>query len=92
MRVEVLSDRISERRGEKDGKSYCIREQEAFLHQDGQKYPQRIVLSLGDSKPAYAAGMYALAPENFYVGRYGQIEVKRHLELVPASADLRKAS
>lgn len=92
MRVEVVTDRISERRGDKDGKAWVIREQEAFLHQEGQKYPQRIVLSLGDSRPAFAAGMYTLAPENFYVGRYGQIEVKRHLELIPASADLRKVS
>lgn len=86
VRVEIVSSQVEERKGkiskgERAGQDYHIRNQEGYLH-NGHAYPERFSFPLGD-QPAYAPGMYLLAPASYEVGReYGSLQIARRLVLV----------
>lgn len=82
IKIEILDDDVVTRNFDKDGKSFSFREQEAFLHFPGEKYPSRFKISLG-SDAAYRPGFYVLSSESFTVDRYGSLALRRSLKLLP---------
>lgn len=75
--VEVLSTKLEEFSGTKDGKPYHIRKQEAYLH-SGHGYPDRFAIMLGKSKgddgedvlqKPFKPGFYAVNVDSLRVER-----------------------
>ena len=70
--VEILSSKIEEIQGTKDGKAYHIRKQEGYLHGE-HGYPDRFEFSLekddnGQPLPPYQPGFYTLSVDSLRVG------------------------
>lgn len=61
-----------------------FREQVAYLHKPGERYPSPFSLSLGDRAP-FAPGRYRLAPESFFIGKFSKLEIARQIELLPVA-------
>lgn len=82
MKIEVKSSEVNVKSGtsKKSGKPYSIREQVAYLHVQGEAYPQRCVLQLEDEQQPYAPGVYETANE-LYVGDFGRLAVSRRMTL-----------
>lgn len=59
--------------------------QDAYAHLGGP-FPAQIKVPLRDAAAAYAVGEYELGPENFRVGKFGDLEINRfEMRLTPAS-------
>lgn len=72
------------------GKPYAIREQVGYVKFSNQPYPVQIKLTLEDNAAPYAPGKYVLGENSFFVGRFGDLQVRPRL--VPAPAAVRQAS
>lgn len=85
--VEIDSTEIKTRSGhsERSGKDYSIREQVAYAHIPGQRYPQMIKLSLEQGQMPYQVGKYQLDPGSFFVGRFGDLQIRVKLTNLPAA-------
>lgn len=92
VRIEVRSTEIKEKNGvsKRTQKPYNIREQEAYLHRADKPYPVAMKIALGDQAHAYQPGFYTLAPESFFVGRFGDLECRP--VMVPEGARPAKAA
>lgn len=93
IKIEVTSAEVRTKSGTsaRTGKPYNIREQDAYAYtvgRDGQpqKYPQKIVINLGDDQAPYPLGMYQPAAESFYVDRFGGLSLGLVLKPLPVSA------
>lgn len=82
LKVEIEKSEIDEREVVTSNGSFISREQQAYLFRGDAKYPSEITLQLEEKKPAWAAGQYRISDDSFYVARYGQIKLKRHLTLI----------
>jgi hypothetical protein len=40
-------------------------------------YPEKMSISLEADQPPYAVGLYVLAPESLYIGRFNKLQVGR---------------
>ena len=80
--VEVKSEEVRTKSGTsaKSGKPYSIREQEGWLFLPDEPYPQKVKLNLDDGESAYRAGRYQIASSSFYVGKYGDLQVRLRLD------------
>jgi len=85
--IEIDSNEVKTRSGTsaKTGKDYNIREQTAYAHIPGQRYPQQIKLMLEDNQMPYPVGKYQLDPSSFYVGRFDDLQIRVKLANLPAS-------
>lgn len=75
----------------KSGKPYELRIQTGYLHSvsvDGVigDFPDKFEFILEDGQPAYARGLYTLAPSAMQVSRDGRLELRARLVPVPAAA------
>lgn len=87
-RIEIHSDRVRTKEGvsARTNREYRIREQQAFIHLNGEPFPQKMTLSLGDSQKPYAPGVYELTPE-FFVGNYGDLRIGMRDAILEPLAD-----
>lgn len=97
IKIEIKSTEVFTKSGiaAKTGRPYNIREQECYAFvtdRDGkpQPYPVRARITLEDEQAPHPVGIYHLAPQSFWINRFGQIEVKP--VLVPVAAALNKAA
>lgn len=76
--VEIENSQITTRSGtsERTGKPYTIREQQALMFRDGERYPERIKVTLDEGTSAYQPGRYSLSDASFSVSRFGAIQVR----------------
>jgi hypothetical protein len=83
--ITVHSDAVTEKNGEKNGKPWSIREQDATIETPDRRQPVR--LSLGKGQAPYAPGRYTLdLVRNLNVSEFGSIQLKRSLELQQVKA------
>lgn len=83
VKLTIKNEDVSEKNGTKNGKEWSIREQEATLETEDRKQPVR--LDLGKSAP-HKAGVYTLdLARNLNVSQFGSIQLRRNLELTPAT-------
>lgn len=59
----------------RDGRAYSIREQECWLHSNGEI--RKVTVPLSREQEAYKPGIYELDDQSFEVGRFGQLEIGR---------------
>lgn len=93
IKIEVKSTEVATKSGTsaKTGKPYNIREQvgvwayTADRHGNPHPYPQRISVQLQEDQDAYPVGVYTVAPESFYVNRFGGLECGLVLKAVASS-------
>lgn len=79
--VEIRSDEIRMKSGisARTNKNYSIREQDGFIHLPGEPYPQRCCMMLEEGAAPYQPGIYELDPASFFVGRFGQVNIRLRL-------------
>lgn len=88
IRIEIESQAIQTRSGvsSKSGNPYTIREQNALVFREGEKYPERIKINLDDGQTPYAPGLYSLHDSSFFVNRYDALQVRPVLSALKAGA------
>ncbi|NAZ17939.1 DNA-binding protein [Glutamicibacter soli] len=76
--VEIENAQILTRSGvsERTGKPYTIREQQALMFREGERYPERIKVTLDEGMSAYQPGRYTLSDASFSVSRFGAMQVR----------------
>lgn len=86
--IEILNNDIQVIDGisPRTNKAYSIRKQQAAMHVQGEPYPRYCFVSLANGAAPYALGKYTLAPESFYIDRFGNPSLSQHLILRPISA------
>lgn len=84
IRIEILSEEVFVSRAmSKDGRPLEFHKQNVFVHL-GEKYPVRARIRIEPGKP-YAPGIYTLAPNSFWVDRYGELRMNPRLVPVPVA-------
>jgi len=79
MKIEVTGQVVGRTFG--DNTYYS---QEAYIHKDGAKYPEKMNLSVESGNKAYALGFYTLnLPLSTYIGQYDALSFSRYLVLTP---------
>lgn len=86
IRIEIENSQILTRSGvsERTGKPYTIREQNALMFKDGEKYPERIKVNIDEGMSAYQPGFYAFADASYGVSRYGAPQLRPVLVRIQA--------
>lgn len=76
--IEVENAQIVTRSGvsERTQKPYTIREQQALMFREGERYPERIKVTLDEGMSAYPPGRYTLSDASYTVSRFGAIQVR----------------
>lgn len=86
--IEIVDGPVDERRieaKEPGGRALVFREQRAWMHVPGERYPFACKVSLWH-RPAYPAGRYRFGPRSYQVGKFGSPELARDLDLQPMPA------
>lgn len=82
MKIEITDGEVTERTVSHEKGSFTVREQEGFLFMtDDAKYPTRFTLQVSEGSDGWKPGLYELAPSSFFVNRFGQLTLKRELDL-----------
>jgi hypothetical protein len=78
IKIEIESIRLENKSGvsQRTQKNYSINEQQALLFREGERYPDKIKITLKDGDAAYAVGSYHLDDSSFFVGGFGSLEVR----------------
>jgi hypothetical protein len=83
MKISIEDQEVNEKTGTSSkGNPYRIREQTAYAHIPGNRYPVKITVPLEDNQPAYFEGEYVVDDASFFVGRFDALTLGR-LVLVP---------
>lgn len=75
--IETKSGIVS--KGPRAGQPFSIRSQIAYLHRDGDPYPEKFKVQLDDDTQPYAPGFYTISPNSFYVGDFDRLTVSPKL-------------
>ena len=62
-------------KSKKSGELVPYRDQEAYIHLPGAKYPQQARIRLRPQQAPYVEGSYILSPKSFSVGAYGDLQL-----------------
>ncbi len=91
IRIEVISCITKEVASKKTGEIFRIPEVSGYAH-GLDRYPQAVKFSVAKDAEPPKPGMYELAPESMYVGKFGQLSVKSSLVLKPVTDTLKRAA
>lgn len=102
LKIEVKTTEFTERSGNKGGRDWKIRTQEAYAHIQNRNgspapYPEKILLNLdnGNSSRApqapYAIGTYYLSDSSIYVGDFSALRLGNPVLLTEAEVRLMQA-
>ncbi|WP_136680439.1 single-stranded DNA-binding protein [Neptunomonas sp. XY-337] len=87
LKVEITSTEFDQRSGtsKKTGQPWEIRTQAAYIHKQGQPYPEKVGLTLQDGQLPYQVGVYTLdLNQCFKVGDFGRLTLdERNFVLKP---------
>ena len=84
--IEVENAQIVTRSGVSDrtGKPYTIREQQALMFREGERYPERIKVTLDEGMSAYPPGRYTFSDASYVVSRFGAPTLRPLLVRIPS--------
>lgn len=75
-KLEVTSNvQAGSYKSKKSGELVQYRDQEAYIHLPGAKYPQGMRIRLKPQQAAFAEGVYVLSPKSFSVGSFGDLQL-----------------
>jgi hypothetical protein len=86
LKIEVVKSYTKDVTKKATGEVFHIPMVETYAHLPGEKYPIKVEFSVGKGENAPAPGTYMLGPKSLYVDQYGQLQVRRSLDLIPMSA------
>ena len=92
IKIEVTSSDIDVRSGRNERGDWTIREQHAYMHKGSDPYPDRIKITLDKDQQPYSPGMYELADNSFFVGKYNDLMCRPRLVPMGAQPQSAKAS
>lgn len=77
IRVEIESTNLKKRSGVSNTtqKEYSMQEQMALMFRQGERYPEKIKLTLDKDASAYPVGIYMLSDESFQLSRFSGIQL-----------------
>lgn len=82
IKIEIKDATVSTRSGNKNGRDWSMRSQEAWAHTVNRAgnlnpYPEKLSITLEDDQAPYAPGIYQLMPASLYVGDFGSLRLGR---------------
>lgn len=81
MKIEIRNTAVISREIEREGKPpWKLYEQEAWLHLDQYRRPQRIAIEVQAGHVGLQPGYYEILDESYEI-RWGRLTLKRQLEL-----------
>lgn len=88
IRIEIENSTTNVRAGKssRTGRDYEIREQQALMFREGERYPDKVKINIPDGRAAYAPGVYTLHSSSYRTSRFGNIELVPVLTPLPASS------
>lgn len=92
MKIEIAKSEVITKSGisKRTGQPYTMYEQLAYLHQEGEPYPTPMKITLNKNDHGhpvpYAPGYYSLAPQSFYVDRFGGLACRPVLMSIASPA------
>ena len=100
LKIEIKTTEIVTRTGNKNGRDWTIRAQEAYAHIQNRNgtpapYPEKITLNLDNGngtrapQPPYAVGAYYLSDSSVYVGDFSSLRLGNPVLL--SEAEVRQA-
>lgn len=86
IRIEIESTKLNQRSGvsKETQKPYSMQEQMALMFRQGERYPEKIKLTLDKDALAYPVGHYMLSDESFELSRFAGIQIRPRL--IPMSS------
>lgn len=84
-RVTIASGKKSESGKKADGTSWTQEFQEAYLHEDGKKYPTSCRVMLYDGARPFSEGEMQ-TDQRLKIDQYGKLRVESDLQLSPVAA------
>lgn len=86
IRIEIESVTLKQRSGtsKESGKPYSMQEQMALMFRQGERYPEKIKLTLDKDASAYPVGHYMLSDDSFQLSRFAGIQL--FPRLIPLAA------
>lgn len=82
LKIEIESTELEERTITTDKGDFTVREQQAYLCVLDTKYPKQFTLQIGKDAKPYGPGNYRMCDDNLFINRFGQLALKRELNLV----------
>jgi len=81
IRIEIESTKLNQRSGvsKETQKPYSMQEQMALMFRQGERYPEKIKLTLDKDSSAYPVGHYMLSDESFELSRFAGIQIRPRL-------------
>jgi hypothetical protein len=84
-RITIEGNEQIDRGKTSDGQPFEERFQQAYLHEEGKRFPTSCRVRLFDNARAFQPGDYD-TEQSVQISKYGRLEVVRDLELTPAPA------
>ncbi len=84
MQIEIRSAHVDEFSGQKDNRSFTIRNQLGYISLNGKPYPVEIKVRLDNDQLPYQPGHYEVEESSFYVNRFQQLTLGS-LKLTPSA-------
>ena len=85
MKIEVVKWDAKQVVSKKTGEIFNLKEVEGYVHGLG-KYPTQVKFTPPKGHEPPVPGMYTIAPSSYFVDRFGSLQLRSSLELVPMVA------
>ena len=79
--IEVDSEIVNEKRIQTGSSDFTVHEQVAWLRTPGDRYPQKCTLQLADGQTPHRKGEYQISPTSVIIDRFGNVQLKKVLDL-----------
>ncbi len=80
--IEIDSEIVNEKRIQTGSSDFTVHEQIAWLRTPGDRYPQKCTLQLSDGQSPHRKGEYQISPTSVIINRFGNVQLKKGLELI----------
>lgn len=81
--IEIDDDQVTEKTIQAGNSKFSVHEQTGWLHSSLERYPQKCTLQLADGQRPHSIGRYAIKPSSITINRFGNIQLKKVLDLDP---------
>lgn len=80
--IEIDDETVNEKRIQTGSRDFTVHEQFAWLRTPGDRYPQKCTLQLPDGQSPHRKGEYQINPSSVIIDRFGNVQLKKALDLV----------
>ncbi len=80
--IEIESESVTEKQIQTGSSEFTVHEQVGWLRTPGDRYPQKCTLQLADGQSPHRKGEYHINPTSVIINRFGNVQLKKILDLV----------